>query len=85
MLFFLGVFQIGLGYLLFTYGLLRVLAIESALLAMLEPILNPVWVFIGYGEKPTSAAIVGGLLIIAALTGRILLLEQQKRNKQAVT
>ncbi len=79
MLGFLGIFQIGVGYLLFTYGLIRVLAVESALLAMLEPILNPVWVLIGYGEKPTVAAVIGGIIIIAALVVRIILLEWGKK------
>ena len=80
MLGFLGIFQIGLGYLLFTYGLKRVLAVESALLAMLEPILNPVWVLIGYGEKPTGAAVAGGLVILAALAGRMAWLEIRRRK-----
>jgi drug/metabolite transporter (DMT)-like permease len=80
MLGFLGIFQIGTGYLLFTYGLKRVLAIEGALLAMLEPILNPVWVWMGYGEKPTPAAMLGGLFILAALTGRMIWLEWQRRQ-----
>lgn len=80
MLGFLGIFQIGLGYLLFTYGLKRVLAIESALLAMLEPILNPVWVLFWYGEKPTQAAIVGGLVILIALAIRLAWIEFQSRK-----
>lgn len=80
MLGFLGIFQIGLGYLLFTYGLKRVLAIESALLAMLEPILNPVWVLIGYGERPTGAAVVGGLVILFALAIRLAWMEWRKRK-----
>jgi drug/metabolite transporter (DMT)-like permease len=41
MLSFLGFIQIGLGYMLFTFGLKRVSALESSLVAMLEPILNP--------------------------------------------
>lgn len=81
MLSFLGFIQIGLGYLLFTYGLKRVLAIESALLSMLEPILNPVWVLIGYGEKPTIAAVIGGVVIIAALAARIIWMELNKKRQ----
>lgn len=78
MLGWLGLFQIGLGYMLFTYGLKRILAIEASLLAMLEPILNPVWVFWGYGEKPGRLAIVGGAVIILALALRTWLLERQR-------
>jgi len=81
MIAFLGFVQIGLGYLLFTYGLKRTLAVESALLAMLEPILNPVWVFIGYGERPANLAIIGGLIIIFALALRTLITERARLRK----
>lgn len=72
MLSFLGFIQIGLGYILFTFGLKRVSALESSLVAMLEPILNPVWVMIGYGETPGLFAIIGAIIIILALTFRII-------------
>jgi drug/metabolite transporter, DME family len=85
MLCWLGILQLGLGFVLFTYGLKRVLAIEGALLAMLEPILNPVWVLIFYREKPSKGAIIGGLLIIFALAGRIVWLELRKRKKRIST
>ncbi|MCU0345958.1 MAG: DMT family transporter [Saprospiraceae bacterium] len=83
MLAWLGILQLGLGFVLFTYGLRRVLAIEGALLAMLEPILNPVWVLIFYKEKPTKGAIIGGLLIVLALAGRIVWLELRKLKKRS--
>ncbi|MDQ3016682.1 MAG: DMT family transporter [Bacteroidota bacterium] len=72
MLIFLGVIQIGLGYLLFTYGQRCISAIESSLIAMLEPILNPIWVMIGYNEFPSGWSIAGGLTIIVALTIHII-------------
>ncbi len=71
MLLFLGFVQIGLGYVLFNYGLKRVSALESSLLAMLEPVLNPVWVVIGYGERPGLWALLGGSIIVAMLAVRI--------------
>lgn len=74
--FILGVIQIGIGYMLFNYGLKRTLAIESVLLAMMEPILNPVWVFIGYGEKPGIWTIFGGLLILGMLAVQVVLGEK---------
>lgn len=85
MLAFLGIVQIGMGYLLFTYGLKRIQAVESALLAMLEPVLNPVWVLIGYGERPGYWAALGGALIVLALTFRLLWLEIGKRRTAVVT
>ncbi|MCC6724748.1 MAG: EamA family transporter [Saprospiraceae bacterium] len=81
MLAWLGILQLGLGFVLFTYGLKRVLAIEGALLAMLEPMLNPIWVLLFYKEKPSAGAIIGGFIIILALAGRIVWLELRKRKK----
>jgi drug/metabolite transporter, DME family len=81
--FILGAVQIGLGYLLFNYGLKRTLAVESVLLAMMEPILNPVWVFIGYGEYPGFWAILGGSIIMAALAVQVILSERQRRTNMA--
>ncbi|OWY24597.1 EamA family transporter [Sphingobacteriales bacterium UPWRP_1] len=80
MLAFLGFVQIGLGYLLFTYGLKYTLAIESALIAMIEPVLNPIWVWIGYGEQPSGQALCGGLIIITALSIRIVITERANRK-----
>lgn len=80
MLAFLGFVQIGLGYLLFTYGLKHTLAIESALIAMIEPVLNPIWVWLGYGEQPSVQAICGGLIIITALSIRIVVTERANRK-----
>jgi drug/metabolite transporter (DMT)-like permease len=71
----LGFGQLGLGYVCFLYGQKYLPAIESALIAMLEPILNPLWVWIGHGEFPGYWAMAGGALIIAALAGRLIWLE----------
>lgn len=73
MLLFLGFVQIGFGYMLFTYGLKRVTAVEAVLIATLEPVLNPVWVYFGYGEKPTLMALLGGLIILTMLTIQVIL------------
>jgi DME family drug/metabolite transporter len=75
MVFYLGVFQIGLAYAVFSYGLRRVLAIEASILALIEPVFNPVWVFIGYGEAPSFMAIIGGMIILSAITVRTLIME----------
>ncbi len=76
MLAFLGLVQMGLGYLLFTYGLKRTTATEASLITMLEPLFNPLWVAIGFGELPGIPALAGGLVIIAALVIRVLVLRR---------
>lgn len=61
---YLGILQIGVAYAFFTYGLSHVRAIDATLISMVEPILNPVWVFIGIGERPSNYAVVGGCIIL---------------------
>jgi drug/metabolite transporter, DME family len=75
MIAFLGIFQIGIAYAIFSYGLKRVYAIEASLISMIEPVLNPVWVFIGYGEIPAFMSIIGGIVIVSAISVRTFILE----------
>jgi drug/metabolite transporter (DMT)-like permease len=63
---YLGVFQIGLAYVLVGKGLERVPALEGSLLLMIEPALNPIWTFFLQGERPSRFAICGGALILGA-------------------
>ncbi len=69
----LGVFQIAFAYALFSYGLKRIIAVEASIISMFEPVLNPIWVFIGYGEVPSFFAIIGGIIIITAITARTII------------
>jgi drug/metabolite transporter, DME family len=78
---FLGIFQIGIAYAIFTYGLKRVFAIEASLISMIEPALNPVWVVLWYGEVPSFFAIIGGIIIISAIGLRTFFLESGKFKK----
>jgi drug/metabolite transporter (DMT)-like permease len=71
---FLGVFQIAAAYAVFTYGIKRILAVEASIISMLEPVLSPLWVFLGYGEVPTKYAMIGGTIIIAAISVRTLIM-----------
>jgi drug/metabolite transporter (DMT)-like permease len=71
-LLYLGVVQMGVAYWLFARGLRTVPASEASLLSMLEPILNPVWVFLGAGERPGPWALAGGAVVIAAVAFRAL-------------
>ena len=66
-IFMLGVFQLGFASLLFSYGIRQVSALKAMLILTLEPILNPVWVFLFTGEVPGVYAVAGGVFIIAAV------------------
>jgi len=80
---YLGIFQIGIAYVIFSYGINKVEAIEASLLAMIEPVLNPVWVLIGYGETPSIYAVAGGVIIVLAIALRTLMIEKRRRRKPA--
>lgn len=72
MLAYLGLFQIGVAYLFFTFSLRRLSALDVSLLGMLEPILNPIWVWLGYGEAPGAWALAGSAVILSVLAWRSL-------------
>ena len=64
-IFFLGVFQIGVAYMLFTTGLARgVRSMDASIIGFIEPLFNPVWVFLFIGETPSAWAILGGVVIL---------------------
>jgi drug/metabolite transporter (DMT)-like permease len=65
---YLGIFQIGLAFLFFTSAIKHVPAIEATLISTLEPVLNPIWVFLFLGEEPGRFAFIGGLIVLAGVT-----------------
>ncbi|TAE30750.1 MAG: EamA/RhaT family transporter [Candidatus Kapaibacterium sp.] len=69
----LGVFQLGISYILYARALPHVSALEAILIPVIEPLLNPVWVAIATGEKPSFYAALGGIVVVAAITVRSLL------------
>ncbi len=66
-LLYLGVFQIGIAYLLFNAGMKHLSATAAVVTGTLEAVLNPVWVFLGIGERPSAWALLGGLLILGTI------------------
>jgi drug/metabolite transporter (DMT)-like permease len=70
---FLGVFQLGLSYVLYSVAIKHVTALEAIIITTIEPILNPVWVFLFLGEQPGPWSLVGGLVILIAILARYIL------------
>lgn len=66
----LGVFQLGLSYILFAESVKHVTAVEAILIPVIEPLLNPVWVFIFAAEIPKFMAIVGGVIVVLSVVLR---------------
>ncbi len=66
----LGVFQLGIAYILFTKATQHVSALELVLIPVIEPILNPIWVALMIGERPSLLAALGGVIVLGAVVGR---------------
>lgn len=76
----LGVFQIGLSYMLFIKGVNEgTRPLDASIIGFFEPILNPVWVYLFYGERPSNWAILGGAIIVATVAVHTFI--QYKANK----
>jgi drug/metabolite transporter (DMT)-like permease len=60
----LGILQLGLSYILYSIAIKRVTALEGIMVPMLEPVLNPIWVFLFLGEQPGRWAVPGGIIVI---------------------
>jgi len=72
-LFFLGVIQLGLSYVLYSKAIKHVTALEAILVPGIEPILNPIWVFLILGERPGKWALIGGFIVLISVTLRSLI------------
>ena len=68
----LGVVQLGVSYLLYARAIRHVTALEAVLIPVIEPILNPVWVLLALGERPGPLSLLGGVIVLSAVTMRTL-------------
>ncbi len=65
---YLGIVQIGFAYTLFTTGMARgARSLDAGIVGYIEPVLNPLWVYIFLREQPSSWALTGGSIIITAV------------------
>ena len=80
---FLGIFQIGIAYVLFTNGIAGgVRSLDASIIGFVEPLLNPIWVFLIIGERPSIWAILGGAIIIAAVVFHTIKSNQKDLSRQ---
>jgi drug/metabolite transporter, DME family len=83
---YLGVIQLGLAYTMLTAGVARgVKSLDAGIICYIEPVLNPVWVFLVLGERPSRWALLGGAIIIAAVLARTLWQARARRDEHAAT
>ncbi len=81
----LGIFQLGIAYVLYVRASATCPALACCLLGAVEPLLNPVWVMIFDGETPGIFALIGGVVVIAAVTAWCIWDGKTKAAKQTRT
>jgi drug/metabolite transporter (DMT)-like permease len=81
---YLGVVQLGVAYTLFTVAMARgVRSLDAGIICYIEPVLNPVWVFLVIGEQPSRWALLGGAIIVTAVIVHMLLDARLKKAARA--
>jgi drug/metabolite transporter, DME family len=82
---YLGVVQIGIAYTLFTLGMARgIRSLDAGIVGYIEPVLNPVWVFLVLGERPSKWALIGGAIIVTAVAVHTVLKAREDRRPLTV-
>jgi len=66
----LGVFQLGFSYILYSFAIKNVTALEAVLIPIIEPVLNPIWVALVVHEIPGFYSLIGGSVVLVAVTFR---------------
>jgi drug/metabolite transporter (DMT)-like permease len=79
---FLGVLQLGIPFVMVSVAIKWLTAVEAVLIQTLEPIFNPIWVFLIIGETPSRLGLLGGLVVLAAVTARAVAAGREGRAKR---
>jgi drug/metabolite transporter (DMT)-like permease len=75
----LGFVQLGVAYALYSRAIKHVTALEAVLIPVIEPILNPLWVLLAMGERPSPLALCGGAIVLGAVTWRAVASVRERR------
>jgi drug/metabolite transporter (DMT)-like permease len=81
----LGVVQLGIPYILYSKAIKDATALEASLITMIEPVLNPIWVILILGEIPGVLSIIGGIIVIATVAIRCIIVSSSKFNNEEKT
>jgi drug/metabolite transporter (DMT)-like permease len=75
----MGAFQVGIGFMLITIGSRYIPPHRAALFLLMEPVLAPIWAFLGVGEIPGQTEMLGGLIVLSFVSYKIV---DQFKNKE---
>lgn len=69
-LLYMGLFQIGFSFVLYSIAIKYITALDTVLVQVMDPLLNPLWVFLVVGEVPGIWAVIGGIIVLTSITIR---------------
>jgi drug/metabolite transporter (DMT)-like permease len=76
----LGIVQMTLGLTFFYAALRRLSPVEVTLIALVEPVLGPLWTWMAVGETPSEGTLIGGAILLAALAFNTLVAARRKET-----
>ena len=68
---FMGAFQVGIGFMLITIGSRYIPPHRAALFLLMEPVLAPIWAWLGVGEIPAAVEMLGGLVVLSFVSYKV--------------
>ncbi len=75
----LGALQVGLAYILLSLGIQKTPPVTASLITGLEPVLNPIWVAVFYGERISPVSLTGAVIVVGAIVGYNVLKSRRSR------
>jgi drug/metabolite transporter (DMT)-like permease len=81
----LGVFQLAIPYLLYSRAIKHIRALDAAIISIIEPILNPIWVILVKGEHASRWSIIGGAIVLTTSLFRSFLASREKQTSDRLS
>jgi drug/metabolite transporter (DMT)-like permease len=81
----LGVFQLAIPYLLYSRAIKHIRALDAAIISIIEPILNPIWVILVKGEHASRWSIIGGGIVLTTSLFRSFLASREKQTSDRLS
>ena len=82
-IFYLGIFQLGLAYYIYSHAIKFVTAVDASLYAAIEPIASPFLAYLFLEEIMSKSSLVGGSIILSSITIRAFLKEKIKKKVES--
>jgi drug/metabolite transporter (DMT)-like permease len=81
----LGVLQLAIPYLLYSQAIKHIRALDAAIISIIEPILNPIWVILVKGEHASRWSIIGGGIVLTTSLFRSFLASREKQTSDRLS